>query len=117
MDIAYNISVNIMVEYNNRRKKLIEERIKTLQNYSYPTEESNPDTNATSSHINDSKTTKVITLEMKSNLPPLYRPDQVKGVLLTEKDGYYHVKDVLGVVWLVPKYRWKMLKLEVVKQK
>jgi len=37
---------------------------------------------------------------------PHQRTPEVSGMLIDEDDLYYHIKDVLGVEWWVPKSRW-----------
>jgi hypothetical protein len=56
---------------------------------------------------------KVITLEIVSNLPPPYRPSPIKGELVGEGSENYLVKDPLGITWMVPKHRWRVIKKEV----
>jgi len=56
---------------------------------------------------------KVVTLEIPSDLPPLYRPSPIKGELVGEGSENYLVKDPLGIMWTVPKHRWRTIKKEV----
>jgi len=52
------------------------------------------------------KTGRWIELRYQGCQLPRQRTPEVSGMLIDEDDLYYHIKDVLGVEWWVPKSRW-----------
>lgn len=52
------------------------------------------------------------TFEMKSSLPPPYRPRRLRLELIREDEIYYIVRDPLRLTHWIPKLRWKIVKEE-----